>query len=155
MTETATTRVPRVTMGQAVGQAEAVLTQLLARVLAQTGTRRQDYLAMQRLTALGGTATREAYIEDLGSWLQLDLWAAGELADALTQSGVLEQEDGLVRFGDRGAGLRDQIAGSGGAVTRSLVAPLDPRDVDTTIRILQEVTQRGRALLAAGEGESA
>ncbi len=150
MTETQTVQPPTVTIGQAVGQAEAVLTKLLARVLAETGTSRQDYLAMQRLTALGGSASREDYLTDLGNWLEIDLWAAGELADSLSESGLLEQDAGSVRFGAAGEALRGQIARSIGAVTRSLVAPIDPADVETTIRTLSQLTTRARALLFPG-----
>ena len=142
-----------VPIGPAVGQAEAVLSQLLARVLAETGTSRQHYLAMQRLAGLGGAATREAYVFDLSDALEIDLWAAGELADTLAEAGVLAEADGLIRLGDRGAYLRGQIAGSAGAITRALLAPISPADVETTIRTLREVTQRGRALLAAGNGD--
>ncbi len=140
---------PIVTIGQAVGQAEAVLTKLLARALAETGTSRQDYLAMQRLTALGGSASRADYLTDLSNSLDLDLWAAGELADSLSESGLLEQEAGSVRFGAAGEALRGQIATASGAVTRSLVAPVDPADVATTIRTLSQLTTRARGLLSA------
>jgi hypothetical protein len=151
MTETTTMQPPIVTIGQAVGQAEAVLSRILARVLAQTGTSRQSYLAMQRLAALGGTATREDYVADLSSWLQVDLWAAGELAGTLEAQGQVGQADGIVSFTPAGLALRDQIASAGGAATRSLLAPLDPADVAATIRTLQEVTARARALVASGD----
>jgi hypothetical protein len=150
-----TVQAPIVTIGQAVGQAEAVLSKLLALVLAETGTRRQDYLAMQRLTALGGAASREEYLADLSSWLDIDLWAAGELADSLSASGLLEQDRGTVRFGVAGAELRDRIVSSAGAVTRSLVAPIDPADMEATIRTLRELTGRARMVLSAGAGEPA
>ena len=139
-----------VTIGQAVGQAEGVLTRLLARVLAETGTSRQDYLAMQRLTALGGVASREAYITDLGSWLQIDLWSAGELADSLAEAGLLEASGGMVRFAPSGTRLRDRIVSSASAVTRTVIAPINPADLATTIQTLEEVTARGRALLSEG-----
>jgi DNA-binding MarR family transcriptional regulator len=148
MTETTTMQPPIVTIGQAVGQAEAVLSRLLARVLAQTGTSRQSYLAMQRLTALGGTATREDYVADLSGWLQVDLWTAGELASSLEAAGHVKQAGDMVSFTPAGLALRDQIAASGSAATRALLSPLDPADVEVTIRTLQEVTARGRALVA-------
>ena len=138
------------TIGMAVGQAEAVLSKLLARVLAETGTSRKDYLALQRLASLGGTATREAYIFDLSDALEIDLWAAGELADALAESGILDEADGTIRLGGRGQDLRGRIAGSAGALTRALLAPVSPADVETTVRTLHEVTRRGRDLLAIG-----
>jgi hypothetical protein len=159
MTETQaaqqTVQAPIVTIGQAVGQAEAVLSKLLALVLAQTGTSRQDYLALQRLTALGGAASREDYLADLSSWLDIDLWAAGELADSLSASGLLEQDRGTVKFGAAGAELRDRIVSSVGAVTRSLVAPVDPADMEATIRTLRELTARARTVLSAGAGAAA
>lgn len=144
-----------VTIGQAVGRAEAVLTRLLARVLAETGASRQDYLAMQRLTALGGVAGREAYITDLSGWLQIDLWSAGELADSLVQAGLLEASGGMVRFAPSGAQLRDRIVSSASAVTQTMIAPINPADLATTIQILEEVTTRGRALLSEGSPEVA
>jgi hypothetical protein len=150
-----TVQAPIVPIGQAVGQAEAVLSKLLALVLAETGTSRQDYLAMQRLTALGGSAFREDYLADLSGWLDIDLWAAGELADALSESGLLEQDGAIVRFAAAGAELRDRIVSSAGAVTRSLIAPIDPADVAATIRTLRELTSRARAVLSAGAGEAA
>jgi len=134
-------------IGQAVGQAEAVLSRLLAGVLAQTGTRRQDYLALQRLTALGGEASRYAYVSDLGSWLQIDLWGAGELVASLTQAGLLEDSGGMVRFAPPGVALRDEIASSASAVTRTVLAPIDPADLATTIRTLEQVTAGARAVL--------
>ena len=159
MTETQaaqpTVQAPVVTIGQAVGQAEAVLSRLLALVLTETGTSRQDYLAMQRLTALGGAASRDDYLADLSGWLDIDLWAAGELADSLSASGLLEQDRATVKFGAAGAALRDRIASSAGAVTRSLVAPVDPADMEATIRTLRELTARARMVLSGGAGEVA
>jgi len=151
MTETTATRPPIVTIGQAVGQAEAVLTRLLARVLARTGTSRQSYLAMQRLTALGGSATREDYVTDLSGWLQVDLWAAGELANSLEADGQVRQANGVVSFTSAGEALRDRILADASTATRSLLAPLNPADVEATIRTLQEVTARGRALVASAD----
>jgi hypothetical protein len=144
-----------VTIGQAVGQAEAVLTRLLARVLAETGTSRQDYLALQRLTALGGLASREAYITDLSGWLYIDLWSAGELADSLAQAGLLEASGGMVRFAPPGTELRDRIAASASALTRSVIASVGPADLAATIQTLEQVTARARALLNAEYAEYA
>jgi hypothetical protein len=153
--KTTSAQAPIVPIGQAVGQAEAVLTKFLARVLAETGTSRQDYLALQRLAALGGAASREDYVTDLGKWFDLDLWAAGELADSLAEAGLVQPDAGGVRFSPEGAELRDRIVRSAGAVTQSLVAPIDPADLEVTIRTLQGLTARARALLAAGAGEVA
>ncbi|HEY6792736.1 MAG TPA: hypothetical protein VI365_36040 [Trebonia sp.] len=142
-------------IGQAVGQAEAVLSRVLARVLAETRTGRQDYLALQRLAALGGVASREAYITDLSGGLYIDLWSAAELVDSLARAGLLEASGGMVRSAPSGTELRDHIIGSASALTRSMIAPVSPADLATTIQTLEQVTARGRALLEGSLGDAA
>jgi hypothetical protein len=143
---------PLAAIGQVVGQAEALLSKLLARVLAEAGTSRQDYLALQRLAALGGSALREDYLADLSGWLDIDLWAAGELADGLAGSGLLAHDGPIVRFAPAGAQLRERIASSASVATRPLVAPIDPADLEVTIRTLRELTARARTVLRAEAG---
>ena len=58
MTSTQESGRPVLLIGQSVGQAQASLTRLLIGILAETGTPYQTYLGLQRLTALGGQATR-------------------------------------------------------------------------------------------------
>jgi hypothetical protein len=67
------------TIGQAVGHAEASLTRLLTGVLARRNTSRETCLALQRLNTLGGQATRDDYERDLSEWLGLDRAAAENL----------------------------------------------------------------------------
>ena len=153
MTETRTESVPAIPVGQeigqAVGQAQTVLTGLLAGVLAETGTRRETYLALQRLASRGGTADRDSFVRDLGDVLDVDLWAAGELADGMTAEGLLTVADGTIRLADRGAALRARIGDSIGALTAPVYGPLDPADVATTLRTLHEITTRARAARTA------
>jgi hypothetical protein len=145
MTDTRQAQIP---LGQAVGQAEAILSRFLTGVLAETGTERPTYLAMQRIALLGGAADRETYVRDLAAALEIDLWAAGELTDKMAASGLFEYEDANVRLSARGAELRGRILGSAGQVTAKLTETLDPVDVETTIRTLQDVTERAREMLA-------
>jgi hypothetical protein len=149
MTEVQETARPSVPIGQAVGQAEAALTALLAAVLARTGTRRETYLGLQRMTALGDGVPRETYVNDLSDWLRLSPGAAEELAAEMTRSSLLAVEDGTIRMASAGADLRETILGSAQAITASLLAPLDARDVETTIRILEEITTRARQARSA------
>jgi hypothetical protein len=154
MTQTPTEVRPAVpigqAIGQAVGQAESALTRLLAGVLAETSTKRETYLALQRLAALGDAVTRDRYVRDLSDWLELDLWTAGELASSMVAAGLLTVADGTVRLADGGAQLREKIRGSIGAVTAPLFAPLDSADLETTVRTLREITTRARALAPSG-----
>ena len=102
MTETRTEDGPAIpvgmAIGQVVGQAETVLTKLLAGVLAEAGATRETYLAMQRLLVRGDEADRDVYVRDLGDWLDLDLWSAGELANALIAEGLFRLDHETIRL---------------------------------------------------------
>ena len=91
MTQTRTPVTTPVTIpvGQAVGMAERVLTKLLAGVLAETGTSRPSYLAMRRLIDLGDGASADAYLADVGYWLDVDVPAAGLVIDGLVADGLV------------------------------------------------------------------
>lgn len=157
MTETRTETAPAVpavtigqSIGQAVGQAEAVLTRLLAGVLAETGTPRETYLALQRLSAQGNAAGREAYVRDLSEWLDLDLWSAGELANDMAAAGLVTMTDEGIRVAQAGAELGARIRAAIGVITAPLWASLDQSDLETTVRTLGEITVRARQALATG-----
>ena len=158
MTETQTTP-PPVTIGQAVGIAETELTRLLAGVLAETGTPRETYLAMQRLSFLGGAPTTEAFVLDLSDALALEKHSAAALADSLRAAGLIHDLErdatgGVVELTAAGVALQDRLRRSVGRLAAELVAPFDASDVDTTIRTLQAVTERARELRsAARKGE--
>jgi DNA-binding MarR family transcriptional regulator len=141
-------------LGQAVGQAEAALSRLLSGVVAETGTSREAYLALQRMAALGDRAARGDYARDLSESLGLDPWAAGQLADSLVSDGLLASGEGseekTILLTAAGEDLRGRIADSARAVSAPLLAPLDVVAVDTTIRTLQEITDRARALPSLG-----
>ena len=136
-------------IGQTVGQAEAVLTRLLAGMLAKTGTTRETYLAMQRLLVHGDAVGREDYIRDLSDWLDLDLWSARELADDLVAGGLLVLADGTIRLAEAGSELRERIRSGIAEVTAPLYAELDPADIETTVRTLRQLTKSARALYPA------
>jgi hypothetical protein len=150
MTETPTQAGPRIpaglALGQVVGQAQLVLTRLLSGVLAETGTKRETYLALQRLSVHGDSLQRDRYVRDLSEWLDLDLWAAGELADGMLDAGLIGLAGETVRLADAGAELHDRIRRSVGAVTGPLYEALDPADIETTVRTLQDITSRAREL---------
>jgi len=159
VTETQATARPPATIGQAVGIAETELTRLLAGVLAQTGTARETYLALQRLSFLGGTPARQAFVLDLSDALALDEPSAAALADSLRTAGLIhdlerDASGGVVELTAAGAALQDRLRRSVGRLAAELVAPFDASDIETTIRTLQAVTERARQLRCAGqEGE--
>ena len=90
MTSTQESIRPLPLIGQSVGLAQAALARLLTGILAESGTSYQAWLGLQRLTALGGQATREAYERDLSDWLRLDGPAAARLAGDLVAAGLAD-----------------------------------------------------------------
>jgi DNA-binding MarR family transcriptional regulator len=156
MTETHTTARPPATIGQAVGIAETELTKLLAGVLAETGTPRQTYLALQRLTFLGGVVAAEAFVLDLSDTLALDAPSAAALADSLRAAGLIHDLErdatgGVVELTAAGVALQDRLRRSAGRLSAELVAPFDASDIETTIRTLQAVTERARQMRSADQ----
>jgi hypothetical protein len=139
-------------IGQVVGQAETVLTKLLAGVLAEAGATRETYLAMQRLLVQNDEADRDAYVRDLGDWLDLDLWSAGELANSLVAEGLFRLDHETIRLAPAGVELRERIRRGIGDLMAPVWEQLDPADVETTIRTLRRVTTLARDLRPAADG---
>jgi DNA-binding MarR family transcriptional regulator len=141
-------------IGQAVGQAQAVLTRLLTGALAGTGTgvTRETYLALLRLSAHGDSAPRDACVRDLSDSLDLDLWAAGELVSDMAAAGLVTVTEDRVLLTDAGADLRVRLRQAIGDVTAPLYAPLDPADIEITVRTLRGITERAWAMRGAWTG---
>jgi DNA-binding MarR family transcriptional regulator len=135
-------------IGQSVGQAQASLTRLLTGILAESGTSYQAWLGLQRLTALGGQATREAYERDLSDWLQLDRPAASRLAGGLVTAGLADTGDGAIRLTAQGRGLRQEVLAASATITEPMLATIDHDDLETTVRTLDEITRRARGIPA-------
>ena len=133
-------------IGQAVGQAQASLTKILLGILAESGTSYQTYLGLQRLDALGGEATRDAYERDLSDWLELDGTAAARLADDLVAGGLAETEGGAIRLTASGRALREGVLAASAKITVPMLATLDRDDLETTVRTLDEITRRARGI---------
>lgn len=147
MTTTQENARPVPLIGQAVGQAQASLTRLLTGILAEAGTCYQVWLGLQRLAALGGQATGEAYQRDLSDWLLLDGPAAARLAGELVAAGLADIGDDAVRLTARGQGLREQVLAASAKITGPMLATIDRGDLETTVRTLDEITRRARGTI--------
>jgi len=145
MTTTGEDTRPLPLIGQAVGQAQASLTRLLTGILAGSGTSYSLWLGLQRLNAMGGRPSREAYETDLGYWLQLDGPDAARLAGDVVAAGLaVGGDDGLIAVSARGRALREEVLAASARVTGPMLATIDRADLDITIRTLQEITRRAR-----------
>jgi DNA-binding MarR family transcriptional regulator len=168
MTSTQENTRPLPLIGQAVGQAQASLTKILLGILAQSGTSYQTYLGLQRLDALGGEATREAYERDLSNWLELDRTAAARLVGDLVAVGLAENSPaenrpaenspaetrlaetggGVIRLTAEGRGLREGVLAASAKITGPMLATIDRGDLETTVRTLDDITRRARGITA-------
>jgi len=137
-------------IGQAVGQAQSVLGRVLVEAVAQAGTTRETYLALQRLGVLGDAATLDDYVRDVADWLDLDPGSAGELAAGLANAGLVTARDGAVEITADGARLRKKVIALISAVTEPLYAQLSGSDVETTVRTLRGLSTGARAAMQAG-----
>jgi hypothetical protein len=142
MTTTGEDTRPLPLIGQAVGQAQASLTRLLAGILAGTRTSYPVWLGLQRLNALGGQPSRAAYEADLSYWLQLDGPAAARLAgDVVTAGLAASGDDGSIALSAGGRALREEVLAASAKVTGPMLATIDRADLDTTIRTLEKITR--------------
>jgi hypothetical protein len=142
MTTTGEDTRPLPLIGQAVGQAQASLTRLLAGILTGTGTSYPVWLGLQRLNALGGQPSRAAYEADLSYWLQLDGPAAARLAGDVVAAGLAASgDDGSIALSAGGRALREEVLATSAKVTGPMLATIDRADLDTTIRTLEKITR--------------
>src|SRR5438034_7965940 len=145
MTTTGEDTRPLPLIGQAVGQAQASLTRLLTGILAGSGTSHLLWLGLQRLNAMGGQPSQEAYEADLSYWLELDGPAAARLAGDVVAAGLaVGGDDGLIALSARGRALREQVLAASAQVTGPMLATIDRADLDTTIRTLEKITRLAR-----------
>ena len=148
MTSTQESIRPLPLIGPSVGLAQAALARLLTGILAESGTSYQAWLGLQRLAALGGQATREAYERDLSEWLRLDGRAAARLAGDLVAAGLADTGPDEIRLTAQGRGLRENVLAASAKVTQPMLATIDRDDLETTVRTLDEITRRARAIPA-------
>jgi hypothetical protein len=142
MTTTGEDTRPLPLIGQAVGQAQASLTRLLAGILTGTRTSYPVWLGLQRLNALGGQPSRAAYEADLSYWLQLDGPAAARLASDVVAAGLAASgDDGSIALSAGGRALREEVLAASAKVTGPMLATIDRADLDTTIRTLEKITR--------------
>jgi DNA-binding MarR family transcriptional regulator len=141
-------------LGPALGMAERTLRRGLVSVLAETGTPVLTWYAFQRLSVFDLAPTAAAFRRDLRETMDLDGAAAAGLLDEIVAAGLMHEVSdpagGEARIARTAAGEERErrIRTSLAAGTGELIAPFDPRDIETTIRTLTALTERARALHA-------
>jgi DNA-binding MarR family transcriptional regulator len=127
--------------GQALAFAERTMTATLTEHLAQRDTKPETWYALQLIATRGPGLSRDALSRDLEGSPNLDAGSTRDLLARLEADGLI-RGDARVDLTDEGIalhrGLREYIA----APTARLLGQFDIRDIETTVRTLQAITQR-------------
>jgi DNA-binding MarR family transcriptional regulator len=132
--------------GQDLGAAANATRPLLDRVIEPAGLSFSEWVVLRLLAVKGGAAERAAFVTDLASNLRIDQPAAARLVDDAAAAGRLETHS-EVRLSDAGAALYSRLWGEMSRVQSRLYGDFDQRDLETTRRVLAEVTRRATELL--------
>lgn len=143
---------PPTLTGQDIGEAEGAVRALLDRILADTGTTSNEYIAL-RVLAVRGPATAPAALHEFLAGqrqLGLDLAAAAELLGRLEAKGLVSGSapdgPGPTQLTPEGAALHARLAAAVTTVTTRLYADFDPDDLATAHRVLAQVVERADRL---------
>jgi DNA-binding MarR family transcriptional regulator len=127
--------------GQALAFAERTMTATLTEHLAQRDTKPETWYALQLIATRGPGLSRDALSRDLEGSPNLDAGSTRDLLARLEADGLIRGDE-RVDLTDEGIalhrGLREYIA----APTARLLGQFDVRDIETTVRTLQAITQR-------------
>ncbi len=138
--------------GQDIAEAQGAVRALLDRVLADTGTTSNEYVALRVLAVRGPAASPAAFHEFLAGQrqLELDLPAVADLLGRLEVRGLISGSSadgaGPTQLTAEGAALHARLADAVAAVTRQLYADFDPDDLATAHRVLAGVIERAERL---------
>jgi hypothetical protein len=127
--------------GQIIGQAERHTRAVLNRLLADTGTSFEQWVAVN----LAATAGPSDLASSLAAGLRLDPLRAGAVISSLVEDGLLTADGTLTPLGNqRFQEISTGIAG----ITQRLYGDLPADDLIVAGRILTTITDRARAELA-------
>lgn len=145
-TTTSSTSQPPVLNGQIIGQAERSTRAVLERLLTETDTPFHQWVA---LNLLGNEAQSEAgLVDQLAGGLLIDLAAAQAAVDAVRSNGLIAGVDTLVLTA-AGRARFDAITAGIADISARLYSDLPHDDLVVARRVLETLTARARAALAA------
>lgn len=146
------TQVPPPPFGQTVGEAQTALKAVLDRVLDEAGTTFDSWVVLNTLATQGPAIAGDELRPNLAQALQTDAGAISDLLERLRSSGLVRltaaggsREGALVELTEEGQVLHRSLRQSVGGASAKLLAGLGPSDLETTIRVLREVTERAKA----------
>ena len=127
--------------GQALAFAERTLTVTLREHLAQRDTKPETWYALQLIATRGPGLSRQELSRDLAGSPNLNADSTRELLAGLEADGLIRGDTRVALTAEGEAlhrSLREHIAGP----TARLLSQFDIRDIETTVRTLQAITQK-------------
>jgi hypothetical protein len=141
----ADTQPARAVFGMTLAFAERALTKRLHETLAAADTAPSTWYALQLTAPTRPAIEPDAMREDLAGAPGLDAGAARTAVDGLVADGLIRVDEGgkVVQTAD-GEALHRQLRATVLGRTDDLLGPVPPDDLETTVRVLREVTDRAR-----------
>jgi DNA-binding MarR family transcriptional regulator len=127
--------------GRTLAFAERALTARLREHLAELGTTPETWYVLSLVATRGPALDRDALRRDLEGSRTLDAASTIELLERLESEGLI-RGDAQVDLTPEGDARYRSLRASIDAATAELLGAFEPRDVETTIRILRAVTER-------------
>jgi DNA-binding MarR family transcriptional regulator len=127
--------------GQTLAFAERTLTATLREHLAQRDTKPETWYALQLVATGGPGLSREALSRDLEGSPALDADSTRELLAGLEARGLI-RGDAYVDLTPEGQALHRSLREYVSGPTIRLLSQFDLRDIETTVRTIQAITQR-------------
>jgi DNA-binding MarR family transcriptional regulator len=138
---------------QVVGQAENAHLPVLKRILAHTGTTKNQWVAVTLTTAAGGAIDRNQLIGRLTDALKIDNAAAVAAISELTTTQLLEDgEESRVGLTDSGQARYREIRSAVDEVIGRVYRDIPADDLATAGRVLTLITARLNAETAGASG---
>ncbi|EIV92718.1 hypothetical protein [Frankia sp. QA3] len=127
---------------QIVGQAENAHKPVLARVLAPTGTTKNQWVALVMTVTAGGAVETDQLADRIAGALKVDQVVARDAIAELVAAGLLAAEASRVALTEAGRSRYSQIRAAIDAVIVPAYADIPSEDLATAARVLTIITDR-------------
>jgi DNA-binding MarR family transcriptional regulator len=139
----------RAAFGMTLAFAERALTKRLHASLASEATPPSTWYALQLSAPTRPRMRTDAFRDDLAGAPTLDAESASTTFDALVAEGLIRVDDDRVIQTPAGEALHRRLRETVNANGNAIFDELPDADLETTVRVLRELTHRAEALEAA------
>jgi DNA-binding MarR family transcriptional regulator len=143
---------PPILTGQHIGQAHYATRALLETSLAKTGVPFASWLMASFIATAGPVVTEAAAFERITDGLKVDDGTAADALEQLVAAGLVAHipgEPAQVELTASGAALVQELTATTSGIAVRLYGDIAPDDLETARRVLETVTRRANAELAA------